>query len=73
MLVVAWPFDGAESASVLVPRQDVEATHAAGPVARTYQFEEDGIPESLLAELLAGRRIGFAEIEIGGSRVTLRR
>ena len=57
----------------LVPRQDVEATHAAGPVARTYRFEDDGIPESLIDDVLAGTRIGFAEIEVGGSSVTLRR
>ena len=54
----------------LVPLQDVEATRAAGPAARTYQFEDDGIPESLINDLLAGSRIGFAEIETGGSSVT---
>jgi oxaloacetate decarboxylase (Na+ extruding) subunit alpha len=57
----------------LVPLQDVEATRAAGPPARTYQFEDDGIPESLIDDLLAGSRIGFAEIETGGSSVTVRR
>ena len=58
----------------LVPRQDVEATHAAGPPLRTYHFEDHGIPESLINDLLSGtRRIRFAEIETGGSRVTIRR
>ena len=28
----------------LVPLQDVEATHAAGPAPRTYHFEDDGDP-----------------------------
>jgi oxaloacetate decarboxylase (Na+ extruding) subunit alpha len=57
----------------LVPLQDVEATHAAGTAARTYQFEHDGVPEALIDDLLAGTRIGFAEIETGGFSVTLRR
>ena len=57
----------------LVPRQDVEATHAAGPALRTYHFEDDGVPESLINDLLATSRIGFAEVEVGGSSVTLRR
>jgi oxaloacetate decarboxylase alpha subunit len=57
----------------LVPLQDVEATRAAGPVARTYQFEDDGIAASLLDDLLTGTRIGFAEIEADGTTVTLRR
>jgi oxaloacetate decarboxylase (Na+ extruding) subunit alpha len=57
----------------LVPLQDVEATHAAGAAARTYQLEHDGVPESLINDLLAGTRIGFAEIESGGFSVTLRR
>ena len=57
----------------LVPRQDVEATHAAGPAPRTYHFEDDGVPESLINDLLATSRIGFAEVEVGGSSVTLRR
>jgi oxaloacetate decarboxylase alpha subunit len=57
----------------LVPRQDVEATHAAGPAARTYHFEDDEVPESLIDDLLAASRIGFAEIETGGFNVTLRR
>ena len=57
----------------LVPRQDVEATHAAGPAARTYHFEDDEVPESLIDDLLAASRIGFAEIQTGGFNVTLRR
>jgi oxaloacetate decarboxylase alpha subunit len=57
----------------LVPRQDVEATHAAGPAACTYHFEDEEIPESLIKDLLSGTRIGLAEIEIGGASVTLRR
>ena len=57
----------------LVPLQDVEATHAAGPAPQTYHFEDDLIAESLLDELLAKSRIGFAEIETGGTSITLRR
>ena len=57
----------------LVPLQDVEATRAAGPAAQTYHFDDEGIPESLINDLLAGSRIGFAHIETGGSSVTLRR
>ena len=30
-------------------------------------FEDDGIPEALIDDLLAGSRIGFAEIETGGT------
>ena len=37
----------------LVPLQDVEATHAAGPAARSYHFEDDRIPQSLIDDLLA--------------------
>jgi oxaloacetate decarboxylase alpha subunit len=57
----------------LVPLQDVEATHAAGRVAQTYHFEDDGIAASLLDDLLAGSRIGFAEIETDGTSVRVRR
>ncbi len=57
----------------LVPRQDVEATHAAGPAARSYRFEADGVPESLVDDILSASRIGLAEIEIGGFNVRLRR
>jgi oxaloacetate decarboxylase alpha subunit len=57
----------------LVPLQDVEATHAAGPPARTYDFEDDGIAASLLEDLLVKSRIGFAEIETGGTSITVRR
>ena len=57
----------------LVPLQDVEATHAAGPASRTYHFEDDGIPESLINDLLAGQRASYAHIETEGSAVTLRR
>jgi oxaloacetate decarboxylase alpha subunit len=57
----------------LVPRQDVEATHAAGPPARAYHFDDDGVPESLINDVLAASRIGFAEIESGGFSVRMRR
>ena len=57
----------------LVPLQDVEATHAAGPAPRTYHFEDDGIPESLDQRPAGRTRIGFAHIETGASSVTLRR
>ena len=57
----------------LVPLQDVEATHGAGPPARTYHFANDAISESLISDLLAGTRIGFAEIETGDSSITVRR
>jgi oxaloacetate decarboxylase alpha subunit len=57
----------------LAPRQDVEATHAAGPAARTYRFEVDAVPESLVDDILAGTRIGYAEVEIGDFNVRLRR
>jgi oxaloacetate decarboxylase alpha subunit len=57
----------------LVPRQDVEATHAAGAPAATYHFAVDGVPESLVTDLLSASRIGLAEIEIGEWSVTLRR
>jgi oxaloacetate decarboxylase alpha subunit len=57
----------------LVPLQDVEATRAAGPAPRAFRFDHDGIPASLIDDLLAASRIGLAEIETGGSRVTLRR
>jgi len=57
----------------LVPRQDVEATHAAGPAAHSYRFEADGVPESLVDDILSASRIGLAEIEIGGFNVRLRR
>ena len=40
----------------LVPLQDVEATRAAGPASRTYHFDVDGVPESLINDLLAGQR-----------------
>ena len=57
----------------LVPLQDVEATHAAGPPAEDFHFEDHGVPESLIGELLATTRAAFAHVETGGSRVTLRR
>ena len=57
----------------LVPLQDVEATRAAGAASRTYHFEADGNVDSLIDDLRATSRIRFAEIETGGSRVTLRR
>jgi oxaloacetate decarboxylase alpha subunit len=57
----------------LVPRQDVEATHAAGPPARAYHFDDDGVPESLINDVLAASRIGFAEIESGGFSIRMRR
>ena len=57
----------------LVPLQDVEATHAAGPAPRTYHFEADGVPESLINDLLAGSGRRYAHIETGTTAVTLRR
>jgi oxaloacetate decarboxylase alpha subunit len=57
----------------LVPLQDVEATHAAGPAPQTYHFEVDGVPESLISELLTSRRASYAHIETAMSEVTLRR
>ena len=57
----------------LVPRQDVDATHAAGAAARTYRFETDGVPESLVDDILSASRIAFAEVEIGGFNVRLSR
>jgi oxaloacetate decarboxylase alpha subunit len=57
----------------LVPLQDVEATHAAGPASRAYHFEDDGVAESLINDLLAGQRASYAHIETASMAVTLRR
>ena len=57
----------------LVPLQDVEATRAAGPAARTYRFDHEGIPESVIHDLLSGSRASYAHVETGTSSVTLRR
>jgi oxaloacetate decarboxylase alpha subunit len=57
----------------LVPLPDVEATHAAGPAPRDYHFEADGVPTSLVLDLLATSRATFAQIETAAATVTLRR
>ena len=57
----------------LVPAQDVEATRAAGPAPRAYRFDDDVIPEAIVAALLSGSRVGYAHIETPGSTITLRR
>ena len=41
--------------------------------ARTYPLEADGVPESLVDDILSASRIGFAEVEIGGFNVRLSR
>jgi oxaloacetate decarboxylase alpha subunit len=57
----------------LVPLPDVEATHAAGPAAREFHFDADGVQTSLVLGLLQTSRASFAEVEIGSATVTMRR
>ncbi len=57
----------------LVPLPDVEATRAAGPAKRTYDFDLDGVPESLVNQLMATSRATIAHIEIGDATLSLRR
>ncbi len=57
----------------LVPLPDVEATHAAGPAAREFHFDADGVPTSQVLDLLQRSRASFAHVEIGSATVTLRR
>ena len=57
----------------LVPLPDVEATRAAGPAKRTYDFDLPGVPESLVHQLMATSRATFAHIEIGETTLSLSR
>ncbi len=57
----------------LVPLPDVEATRAAGPAKRIYDFHQQGIPEGLVDQMLATSWATFAHIEIGDATLSLRR
>ncbi len=57
----------------LVPAPDVEATHAAGPPALDYHLDDDGVPITLVADLLTASRASFAHVETPAATVTLRR
>ena len=50
----------------LVPLPDVEATHAAGPAAREFHFEDDGMSTSMVLDLLQTSRASFAHVETVG-------
>ena len=57
----------------LVPLPDVEATHAAGPAPRDFHYEADGVPTSLVVELLQSSRAALARVETGSATITMRR
>jgi oxaloacetate decarboxylase alpha subunit len=57
----------------LVPLPDVEATHAAGPAPREFHFEANGVPTSLVLDILKTSRASFAQVDIGSATVTMRR
>ena len=61
--------DERRGAAAALPRPAARTSRPRTPPGRrpaTYQFEADGVPESLVDDLLPASRIGFAEVEIGG-------
>jgi hypothetical protein len=57
----------------LVPLPDVEATHAAGPAAREFHLEANGVPTSMVLDILKTSRASFARVDIGSETITMQR
>ena len=57
----------------LVPREDYEATRAAGPLQRSFTFTDAAATDALLESALRLRRPSYVRVRRGGVELTLRR
>jgi oxaloacetate decarboxylase alpha subunit len=55
----------------LAPLEDIEATRAAGPIARDYRFTSDLTMTDVVGQILASKRLGYAHVDMPGFSVTV--